>query len=218
MADFPTTIKNLNTLLGTQLLDGGGGGGSWTVLTEESVTTRMGQDAAPYGDITYSQLIDAETIKVTFNGVEYECPRIGEGGEYFYGGVGSSGPDFSEYPFAIMSHNDNNTLFTETTGTYTIKIEAPQSGGSSDFSTATVTIVGTTPDVEFECVSIDEDGMHQTISVSTGSGTATVVLYQGSASLINNNEYEIMSISGDIEYDVAMDEYIITGDCTITIS
>lgn len=91
-------------------------------------------------------------------------------------------------------------------------------GGSSDFSTATVTIVGTTPDVEFECVSIDEDGMHHTISVSTGSGTATVVLYQGSASLINNNEYEIMSISGDIEYDVAMDEYTITGDCTITIS
>lgn len=109
-----------------EIAAGGGGGGSWTVLTEESVTTRMGQDAAPYGDITYSQLIDAETIKVTFNGVEYECPRIGEGGEYFYGGVGQSGPDFSEYPFAIMSHNDNNTLFTETAGTYNIKIEAPQ--------------------------------------------------------------------------------------------
>ena len=90
-------------------------------------------------------------------------------------------------------------------------------GGSSDFSTATVTMVGTTPDVEFQCVSVDENGMVPTIYFSTGSGTATVVLYQGRASLVNYNEYE-MSISGDIVYDTAMDEYIITGDCTITIS
>jgi len=118
---------------------------------------------------------------------------------------------------AIRTAGGTNSLLSFPNGFISAVGNISGGGGSSDFSAANVTIVGTTPDTEFECISIDEDGMYHTIYVSTGSGTATALLYKGSAILININEYE-MSISGDIEYDHAMDEYTITGDCTITIS
>lgn len=113
-----------------------GGGGSadvgWTVsesaptvLCSESVTT-AGDYGFISGPMTYSTFIDADTIVVTFNGTEYECSKTIINGANAYGGVGANGPDFSEYPFAIQSEDGyDNTLFTETAGTYTISISAP---------------------------------------------------------------------------------------------
>ena len=97
-----------------------------TTLTEESVTTSA---SGPFinGQLSYSSLIDADTIIVTFNGTEYEASKIESGGAYVYGGFTPSGPDFSEYPFAIMSVSSGgitrNSLYTENAGTYSIKIE-----------------------------------------------------------------------------------------------
>jgi len=137
MADFPTTIKNLNTLLGTQLLDGGGGGGgSWTVLTEETVTTTAGAGGNSVQLIYSFGQNPPEKLRITFDGTSYECSRMLVNNEgYAYGGVDPTtpSPDFSEYPFVLVAVSPTATLLnTEIAGTYTIKIEAPQSGGSSE--------------------------------------------------------------------------------------
>lgn len=78
--------------------------------------------------LSYSQLIDADSITVTFDGTEYECPRISVHNGYIYGGFTEGGaPDFSEYPFAIASDSDHGNMFaTETAGTYSIKIETEE--------------------------------------------------------------------------------------------
>lgn len=94
-----------------------------TVLTEESVTTERVEEGNQ-GQLTYSQQINADTIKVTFNGTQYECPMVDMGDNaYAYGGVGQGGPDFSQYPFVVTSSAYGNEIYTETAGTYSVKIE-----------------------------------------------------------------------------------------------
>ena len=96
-------------------------------LTEESVTTYQGQ--APYASmgLSYNTLIDADVLKVTFNGTEYTCAKHDIGSGNAYGGLSPSGPAFSEYPFTVVSspngYGSMNVLYTETEGTYSIKIE-----------------------------------------------------------------------------------------------
>ena len=115
--------------------DSGGGdcgyscGEGWVALTDESVTTAVvGNNPFSWGFFAYSEPITADTIKVTFNGTEYTCDKISTQGGGGYGGVGNTGPDFSEYPFAIISGTRDgktrNTLYTESVGTYQVKIEA----------------------------------------------------------------------------------------------
>lgn len=96
-----------------------------TLLTDESVTTVQG-DFGNIASLSYSTPIDADTIKVTFDGTEYVCNKIVGERSYGYGGMGERGPDFSEYPFAIIPYFDEgfNRIFTETAGTYQVKIEA----------------------------------------------------------------------------------------------
>lgn len=94
-----------------------------TLLTQETVTT-VDVDGMASGQFSYSTPIDADVIAVTFNGVEYECPRIEIDGLSFYGGMGEYGPDFSVYPFAIGEIDGANMLATESEGTYAVKIEA----------------------------------------------------------------------------------------------
>lgn len=97
----------------------------YTLLTDESVTTEQGR-LFILGGLAYSTPITADTIRVTFNGVEYICDAVASGETVRYGGISQSGPDFSEYPFAIESDPglNTNTFFTETAGTYQVKIEA----------------------------------------------------------------------------------------------
>lgn len=97
-----------------------------TLLTEESVTAVQDGDWA-YGDLSYSQLINTDTICVTFNDTVYECERILINGNNTYGAPWDSATeiyDWSEYPFSITSIEGYNGLNTETAGTYSIKIEA----------------------------------------------------------------------------------------------
>ena len=103
----------------------------WVTLTDESVTTV--KDTLPYatGDFTSSEPITADTIKITFNGAEYNnVPVVVEmapfGTLYRYGAQYSdelANFDFSTYPFAIAIASAGNRLFTETAGTYQVKIE-----------------------------------------------------------------------------------------------
>ena len=89
-------------------------------LFEETVETGEGSPA----HLTYSTPITATSLKVTFDGTVYTCPRIDMAGYVFYGGC-NGGPDYSEFPFMIQSSNDgNNFIFTKEAGEHTVKAVA----------------------------------------------------------------------------------------------
>ena len=120
-------IKSVDGVIVSVKINGeeAGGGGSWQTVFEDSVTTEI-EGGAPFaeGNIGGLTNLSADSIKVTFNGTEYECNKIVQGGNNLYGGVGEDGPEFSQCPFTIMSSEGNGTLFfTQTAGTYTLKIE-----------------------------------------------------------------------------------------------
>lgn len=207
----------------------GCGGDSWTVLTEESVTTES--DPGGSGNIrsalSYEDPITANTIKVTLDGNEYtldatvsEAPG---GHEYRYGGAG--------YTFTLVSYDGGiaplggrNSLFTETAGTYTLKIEAPQSGGgSSDFSTAEVTIVNNTTDyVVYNMPIVRTTEFGNVITASSPDGDpqttekVTVAIAKGGSIATPTEVGGNVSVSGNASIVFHGDIHI-TGDCTITI-
>lgn len=213
---LPTTMEYFDKLLGEQLLEGeGGGGGSWQTVFEESVTTQASGDNARA--IVQGYDLSADTIKVTFNGTEYVC-EFKETTGYGAGDNGSGDLDWSEYPFNIFPRGGALKITTETAGTYTLKIEEPQSGGSSDFSTAEVTIIWSNPDIEEvvwnNCPAILEDLVRGVMYAETSPATIIVPLYQNKCYWDQSTSG--LTLSGNIE-DVG-DGMIITGDCTITIS
>lgn len=93
-------------------------------------------------------------------------------------------------------------------------------GGSSDFSTAEVTINGMPPFIA-DVATLTDDGLRASCFKGIGDGTITVVLYKGSTILEGNNdtpEFTVPAGETNISYDSDEDYWIITGDCTITIS
>ena len=107
-----------------------------TQLFSETVTVTDNGSGMYSAQLAYSQLIDASTITVTFDGTEYVCPRIDSFGSYFYGGFTEQGPVFTEYPFAINSTNDANYVFTETASTHTVVASASSVQTSAYFGDA----------------------------------------------------------------------------------
>ena len=98
---------------------------SEVMLTNESVTT--GLDNAY---LSYTDLIDADTLIVYFDGTRYECPKISNANYNAYGGYTSEGDtDFSEYPFAIRSKTRTeeieyrNSAYAQTAGSHTIELK-----------------------------------------------------------------------------------------------
>lgn len=110
-----------------------------TQLFSETVTTADNGGGMNMGVLVYSQTIDSDTITVTFNNTNYTCPRVDAFGEHFYGGFTQSGPDFSQFPFAIESGQNGNALYTQTAGTYTISAAASTAEVSSNFVLASKT-------------------------------------------------------------------------------
>lgn len=109
-----------------------------TQLFSESVTTvDTGIDSR--ASLTYSLPITASTLIVVLNGTSYTCPKIEAYGQNFYGGFDSSigAPDFTTYPFFIISSpTGENTLITETAGTYTVTASGEGIAVSDNFSAA----------------------------------------------------------------------------------
>ena len=101
-------------------------------------------------------------------------------------------------------------------------------GGSSDFSTAEVTIANSSgnPFVGFGCQFDDEYDIAFATIYSEGNGVISLILYKGSSQieLHNSINKNVVALSGDVEglTDVLQPNtyigFIVTGDCTITIS
>ncbi len=117
------------------------------ILIEETVTTEsihVVEEVLPFagGTLFFSQIINADTIQVVFEGETYTCQGSSNGPDeskaYYYGAdiQAAGGPDFSQFPFAIISGSSptgsvRNAFITKKPGTYQIKIEVPQEDGSS---------------------------------------------------------------------------------------
>lgn len=113
-----------------------------TQLFSETVTTAG--DGIYAGELAYSQLIDADTITVTYDGTEYECLSISSG-EYGAPYNGSS-YDFSEFPFNLYTTSGIRAyLTTQTAGEHTIAVVAPTLQTSSDFDAAVSMVASTLP-------------------------------------------------------------------------
>ena len=148
-----------------------GWGVSSTQLFSETVTTAttpMGSGA----DLVYSTPITADSITVIFEGVEYEVNKIDLDGLYGYGTMGGQGPDFTVYPFFILSPSETeapNQIYTETNGTYTVAVNATVVEVGSAFSTA-VNSVGMAP---FLC----QDGVTTEEEISNAMWSEQRMLY-----------------------------------------
>lgn len=196
----------------------GGGGETWNTVFEGSVTT-VENEGLGVATLDYSELIEADTIKVTFNGTEYTCNKssVGMGTNNVYG---DDDFNFVEYPFSIRStetpeHTYSTFLFTATPNTYTLKIEEPQSGGSSDFSTAEVTVTdnGDGTHIDLSGIMVDGEDLTTMNNVSSGTRTFEVVLYKGVQRNFFISTETMTSISGGISGTLE-DGFTITGDCT----
>lgn len=95
-------------------------------------------------------------------------------------------------------------------------------GGSSDFSTATLTVNGNVTQSDlFIAPVVEKDPNNEDIAfpqIQRGNSTYTVILYKGRSTLLfMGGQSRTITVSGNIE-TVTTGAYIITGDCTITIS
>lgn len=94
-------------------------------------------------------------------------------------------------------------------------------GGSSDFSTATVTVMNNIIDSApiYIPMVFSEDGTNAIVvadAVESGESVFVIPLYKGAAFLIALDDIGTLTTTGDVEYDDGT--FIVTGDGTITIS
>lgn len=95
-------------------------------------------------------------------------------------------------------------------------------GGSSDFSTAEVTITwDTTSPLAYEnLINIgteSEDLVYLISKPISGQSVEEVVLYKGRQSFAPSNVF-VKNLSGSIAFDEETENYQITGDCSFTLS
>lgn len=91
-------------------------------------------------------------------------------------------------------------------------------GGSSDFSTAVVTmVIGDNVHGDIYLPNIENDVIYSTARLATG--TISAVLYKGETSGVLEDATGLsITTSGDVVYNAEDLAFIITGDGTITIS
>ena len=116
------TAQKLNHIEEGIAESGGGDAGyeceETTEQFEETVTT-SGSSPSPMAILAYTEPITADTLTITLDGVEYNCPKQEMNGMCLYGA--SSPADYSIYPFAFVSAQQN-MLYTQTEGEHTIKV------------------------------------------------------------------------------------------------
>lgn len=111
-----------------------------TLLFSETVTTADDGSGIYTGNLAYSSPIDAESIVVTFDGIDYTCgnmspfPSVSDYGAPWSDNLNSF--DFSEYPFNLVSNDSGNVLTTETAGTHTVSSSGSTIVTSADFNSA----------------------------------------------------------------------------------
>ena len=115
---------------------------------------------------------------------------------------------------------ENGTYETKGEMYNKVTVNVEGGGGSSDFSTANVTIICNIEDgTTFEGAIIRNNITDISQRIYNGSNTITCILYKGENYCgTYNTDMSTAVITGNARYSTEDDCYIITGDCTITIS
>lgn len=130
MAYNPTTWNTGDTITAEKLNHMENGITSAQVYTESETVRFSGEVTAEGNEGIYGALINCnlsdvpEQITVVFDGTEYTVSKVEINGNSVYGGFGETDPDFSEYPFTIMTQQGMplSRLFTETASTHQVEI------------------------------------------------------------------------------------------------
>ena len=126
----------------------------------------------------YSELINYPTITVDFNGDIYECELIKDPNDPFnaYGGLGDSDPDFTEYPFVILSAERGNVLFVENPGDYSVKIYVQEStiNTTEDFEKSVTKVINENVSSNIKNLKDDPSNSGGTIEGMIVGATTTV--------------------------------------------
>lgn len=112
-------------------------------LFSETVTTVDADDIGlNIGTFTDSTELNSDVLIVTFDGVEYVCPKNFDGSKNTYGAIFDEFDwtyDFSTYPFQIYSYVDGtggivNQIVTETAGEHTVSVVGENITYNSSFA------------------------------------------------------------------------------------
>ena len=199
-------------------------GVSWTEVFSGAVTSTG--EAAPFQGTIPAELSGADTIKVIFNNTEYIVNKHSYEGAYYYGatpGETIRDIDFSIYPFLIAILENETRLYTQAPGPKDLTIlELQSGGGSSDFSTAEITVINNDEGLQIYAPFVQEAGddldaeLYATYTFDDYSTTTVVVaLYKGRCEC--SSLIPIRSVSGGV-IKASLTRFFVTGDGTITIS
>lgn len=175
-------------------MDNGWGVGK-TQLFSETATTVL-DNGVNSAMLAYSSVIDAETIVVTFDGVEYTCNNNSSETDGDYGAPWSgSGYDFSEFPFNLYSYEGENSLATANVGTYNISaavrgVETSESFGEAVVLAGGFEVVSGTTTFQEACDAF-KSGKYVYVLNNSSSGKT----YRAPVILVNENTFEIKYIT-----------------------
>lgn len=157
--------------------------------------------------LDYSVPINADVLRITFDGVTYECQKNIDEGLVYYGAPRSEtlqDIDFSEYPFALRS-GLSNLLYTENDGEHTISVEVVTTTAevSDCFRTAVESVSGggasplivqvdNDPEETNGSTTSIMDTTYETIADAYNSGRPIIVRSQGTNSV---KEWSVISIA-----------------------
>lgn len=138
----------------------------------ETVTTEVDGNGN-FAVFNYTDsMITINPATITFDGVQYSVPLMTHGDRSIYGTSGVSGPDFTTYPFLIMSKIFNDTpstmIYTETAGQHTVSIGVSSTSVevSNNFksavATTTLVVTATTSNVVTATTSNDVTTLDKT--------------------------------------------------------
>lgn len=168
-----------------------------TQLFSETVTTAAGEHGN-YGTLAYAAQVNAPSAIVTFDGTNYTCNAVDLGGVTYYGGISGSGPDFSEYPFAIesaVSVGGPNGVYTQTAGTHTVIVSHIAVEASSDFAAAVA--VASSPEL---LVATENATTWQEVHDAVSAGKFAYVLDEDSGDVFC---YPVVAVTHGSTYQVA---------------
>lgn len=129
--------------------------------------------------------------------------------------IGGMSPG-GQIEFDTLSVTENGTYSEQGKAYTSVTVNVEGGGGSSDFSTAQVTVNNSASNtyIDFTGVVIDNDELVPMVSLGDeATSVLTVVLYKNIQHLYINAD-SITSISGDISGNM-LDGFDVTGDCVI---
>ena len=193
---------------------------SWVTVFDGEVTTE-GSNPVPMAGLTLSEPLTATNIRVTFNGQVYECAQQTSPYTYYGTDFTADPVDWATYPFSVADAGGGIWyLATESTGTYTVKIEADSSASVQGLRFASISVFNPAG-ARIEYAGIDSGILfvnNFAQSTASGVGVPIQIPFIDAARInIYISQGTTVTCTGEIELESG-NKYLVRGDGTITIS